>query len=325
MNLTAPPSMRRTATLNSAFRTDVLTGLSASHRAIPARWLYDHIGSKLFEDITRLPEYYPSRTERAILCENATEIARLTGAGRAVVEFGSGSSAKTPLVLSAIAPSAYVPIDICEQFLNESAHELSLAFPSLLVQPVVADFTKPLELPDLNDAPRLGFFPGSTIGNLVAPTAIDLLRTMADTLGQGAQLLVGIDRIKSEEVLVPAYADAQGVTAQFNLNLLHRINRELEGTVPVDAFRHEARWNDPEARIEMHLEAMRDVTFEVAGVAFRMRAGETIHTENSIKYGPRDARLLLRAGGWSPVAEWVDTESLFAVILAEVTPLRLAP
>ena len=315
----------RAAVLNAAFRTDVLAGLSARHRAIPARWLYDHVGSKLFEDITRLPEYYPSRTERAILADNASQIARLTGTGRVVVEFGSGSSAKTPLVLSAIAPSAYVPIDICEEFLAESTRELSRAFPSLPIHPVVADFTKPLDLPDLTDTPRLGFFPGSTIGNLVAPTAVDLLRTMADNLGQGAQLLVGIDRIKSEKVLVPAYADAQGVTAQFNLNLLHRINRELEGTVPVDAFRHEARWNDPEGRIEMHLEAMRDVGFKVAGATFRMRAGETIHTENSIKYGPRDARLLLRAGGWTPVEEWVDDEQLFAVILAEVTPLRLAP
>lgn len=315
----------RTAALGSAFRSDVLAGLSDRHRAIPARWLYDHAGSKLFEDITRLPEYYPSRTERAILADNAAAIARLTERGRAVVEFGAGASVKTPWLLSAVAASAYVPIDISEEFLKESAWRLSQAFPSLPIRPVVADFMQPFDLPDLNGAPRLGFFPGSTIGNLVAPTAVDLLRTMADSLGSDAQLLIGIDRIKSEDVLVPAYADAQGVTAAFNLNLLHRINRELEGTVPVQDFRHVARWNDAEARIEMHLEAVRDLGFEVAGVGFRMRAGETIHTENSIKYGPRDARLLLRAGGWTPIGEWVDDGNLFAVILAEVTPPRVAP
>jgi len=320
--LVAQPSL---AALDSAFRADVLAGLSASHRAIPARWLYDHAGSQLFEDITGLPEYYPTRTERAILTEHAADIARLTGLGRAVVEFGSGSSLKTPLVLSAVGASAYVPIDISGEFLAESAGGLAKSFPSLPVYPVVADFMKPLDLPDLHDAPILGFFPGSTIGNLVAPTAVDLLRTMADSLGKGAHLLIGIDRIKSEDVLIPAYDDAQGVTARFNLNLLHRINRELDGTIPVDAFRHVARWNDAEARIEMHLEAQRDIVFKVASTSFRMRERETIHTENSIKYDSRGASLLLRSGGWTPIAEWVDDRNLFAVILAEVTPLRSAP
>lgn len=311
--------------LDLAFCADVLEGLSAAQRAIPARWLYDHQGSRLFERITQLPEYYPTRTERGILARHMPEIAALTGTRREVVEFGSGSSLKTPLLLSAIEPSAYVAIDISGEFLGESIAELSRDFPSVAMFPVVADFMQPLRLPTPAGARRLGFFPGSTIGNMVAPTAVDLLRSMADTLGPGSQLLIGIDRIKSEDVLVAAYDDAQGVTAQFNLNLLHRINRELEGTIPAGAFEHEARWNDAEARIEMHLRACRDIEFEVMGTTFRMQAGETIHTENSIKYGPRDARLLLRSGGWTPIGEWVDERHSFAVLLAEVTVQRMAP
>jgi dimethylhistidine N-methyltransferase len=202
---------------------------------------------------------------------------------------------------------------------------LARSFPALPIHPVVGDFTRPMPLPRLGRAPRLGFFPGSTIGNFVAPEAVDLLRTMAATLGEGAQLLIGVDRIKDPQVLLPAYDDADGVTAQFNLNLLERINRELDGTIPIDAFRHRAVWNDDEARIEMHLLATREVAFEVAGRVFRMGAGETIHTENSIKYDPRGARLLLRAGGWTPVAEWTDAQQHFAVLLAEVTPRRVGP
>lgn len=311
--------------LNRAFRADVVAGLSSTHRGIPARWLYDHQGSYLFERITQLPEYYPTRTERAILAKNMPEIAQLVGPERAVVEFGSGSSLKTQLLLAALKPAAYVPIDISGEFLGEASEALAREFPSLLIYPVVADFMKPFKMPVLPRVQRIGFFPGSTIGNLIAPTAVDLLRSMADTLGAGSQLLIGIDRIKSERVLLRAYDDSQGVTAEFNLNILHRINRELEGSIPVDAFHHEARWNDEEARIEMHLLARRDVEFSVANVDFRMKAGETIHTENSIKYGPRDARLLLRAGGWTPIEEWTDEDNRFAVILAQVTDRRVAP
>jgi uncharacterized SAM-dependent methyltransferase len=187
--------------------------------------------------------------------------------------------------------------------------------------PVEGDFTRALRLPSaIAGMPRLGFFPGSTIGNLLVPEAVDLLRTMATTLGRGSMLLVGIDRIKDTNILLPAYNDAQGVTAAFNLNLLHRINRELGGSVPVDAFRHVALWNDDEARIEMHLEATRDVDFEIADGCFSMAGGETIRTETSLKYGPRDACVLLRAGGWSPVAEWQDQGELFSLILATAGP-----
>jgi dimethylhistidine N-methyltransferase len=210
--------------------------------------------------------------------------------------------------------------------LKESAAALSRQFPELPVFPVKADFTRALSLPAAIDgAPRLGFFPGSTIGNLVVPAAVDLLRMMAATLGTGAMLLIGIDRIKNPDILLPAYDDAQGVTAAFNLNLLHRINRELAGSVPVDAFRHVARWNGVETRIEMHLEAIHDISFEVDGWPFALLRGETIHTENSIKYGQRDARLLLRAGGWTPVSEWTDENELFSLILARQEAAPSAP
>jgi L-histidine Nalpha-methyltransferase len=309
-----------------AFRADVLAGLAARPRALPARWFYDRRGSELFEEITRLPEYYLTRTERSILTAHAQEIAELTGPGHAVVEFGSGSSAKTPLVLSAVAPSAYVPIDISGDFLRDSVAALARQFPTLPLYPIAGDFMHRLALPTaIGDSPRLGFFPGSTIGNLNAPAAVDLLRAMWETLGAGSKLLIGIDRIKPTGVLIPAYDDAQGVTAEFNLNLLHRINRELCGTIPVSAFQHVARWNDTEARIEMHLEATRDVSFSVDGQPFAISKGKTIHTENSYKYGPRDARLLLRSAGWSPMAEWTDRDGLFGLVLAEARATPAAP
>lgn len=305
------------APADPAFLADVLSGLSARQKSVPARWFYDHRGSQLFEAITRLPEYYPTRTERGILAAHAGEIAALVGPGRAVVEFGSGSSAKTPLLLRAVAPAAYVPVDISGAFLRESAAALAQAFPQVPVHPLEADFLQPLSLPAAIAAtPALGFFPGSTIGNMEADDAVDLLRNMAATLGADARLVIGIDRIKSPDVLIPAYDDAQGVTAQFNLNLLARINRELSADIPVADFRHVVRWNDEAARIEMHLEAGRDLAFSVSGRRFAMRAGETIHTENSHKYGRRDAAVLLRASGWTPLAEWTDPDGLFAVILA---------
>ena len=279
----------------------------------------------LFEAITQLPEYYQSRTERWILETYGQEIAQLAGAARVLVEFGSGASVKTPLVIAATQPIAYVPVDISGKFLRESAAALGERFPALPVYPLEADFMQAFHLRTVADAPTLGFFPGSTIGNLVPEAAVDLLRCWATELGEGSQLLIGIDRIKDPAILIPAYDDGYGVTATFNLNLLHRINRELGGNIPLRAFKHVARWNDAQARIEMHLQALRDVAFTVDGHSFRMEKGETIHTENSTKYGERDARLLLRAGGWEPIGEWVDSEGLFAVILAESRPARWAP
>lgn len=303
---------------NFAFRSDVLTGLSVRPRMIPPRWFYDTRGSELFELITRLPEYYPSRTERRLIEQHGREIARLTGTGRTVVEFGSGSSSKTPLLLTAVSPSAYVPIDISGEFLRASAKALAGNFPKVIVAPVEADFSRAVEIPPIaGSAPRLGFFPGSTIGNSTPFEAVDLLREIGRTLSADSMLLVGIDRVKDERLLIPAYDDSQGITAEFNLNLLRRINRELDGDIPVDAFRHAARWNNTESRVEMHLEAKRAVAFAIGSTPFRMLAGETIHTEFSYKYDSRSALLLLRAGGWAPIAQWSDAEDLFMVILAE--------
>ncbi len=309
-----------------AFRADVLAGLAAPIPAIPARWLYDRRGSELFEEITRLPEYYPTRTETALLRAYGGDFARLIGPGAAVIEFGSGSSAKTPILLRAIRPGAYVPIDISGDFLRESARALGADFPGLPVIPVEAEFMGPIALPGaVRGLPRLGFFPGSTIGNLVPRTAVDLLRAMRETLGEGARLLIGMDRIKDAGVLRAAYDDAAGITAAFNLNLLHRINAELDGDIALDAFRHRAIWNDELSRIEMHLEAVRDTAFTVAGQRFALRAGETIHTENSHKYGHRDSRLLLRAAGWGVIGEWTDPRRWFSILLAEAEPPRFAP
>lgn len=312
--------------VDPAFRADVLAGLSEPQKAVPARWFYDDAGSRLFEDITQLPEYYLTRAETEILTERADEFAALIGPGRAVVEFGSGSSLKTPLLLSACQPSAYVPLDIAGDFLRAAAADLAAKFPGLPVCPVEADFMRRVELPpQVESLPKLGFFPGSTIGNMVPATATDLLRSMRATLGEGALLLIGMDLVKDTGVLIAAYNDAAGVTARFNRNLLHRINRELEGDIPVDAFAHAARWNDVYARIEMHLVARRDVAFAVSGHGFAMREGETIHTENSHKFTRRTSNMLLAAGGWEPRARWTDSAGQFSLLLAEATPPRSAP
>ena len=316
--------------VDRAFRDDVLKGLSQQDKAIPARWLYDDAGSQLFEDITDLPEYYPTRAETEILEARGEEFAQLIGKGRAVVEFGSGSSVKTPLLLRAIDPAAYVPLDISGEFLRESAAALAKKFPEVEVFPVEADFMREVELPDdVADMPKLGFFPGSTIGNMVPRTAVDLLRSMRATLGaeEGGMplLLIGMDLVKDQQVLEAAYDDSQGVTGEFNLNLARRINRELDGNIPVEALRHTAPWNDDFARIEMRLEATRDIEFEVAGKRFSMRRGETIHTENSHKFTRRSANTLLLAGGWTPQARWTDSGDRFSLILAEATEKRDAP
>jgi dimethylhistidine N-methyltransferase len=309
-----------------AFRDDVLRGLSAPTPAIPARWLYDLRGSELFDDITRLPTYYPSRTETRLLHDIMPEVAARVPKGVAVVEFGAGSATKTPILLEAIAPATYVPVDISGDYLEHSARELQQRVPSVEVIPVVADFARPFSLPGgLAHLPKLGFFPGSTIGNFVPWSATDLLRQFRSLLGPGSQLLIGMDRVKPVERLLAAYDDPQGVTAEFNLNLLERINRELDGDIPVDAFRHEARWNDILSRIEMHLVATRDVEFSIAGRTFRFAKGSSIHTENSHKYGHRGGRVLLLAGGWTPVAEWSDAAGDFAEILAVAEPERFAP
>jgi dimethylhistidine N-methyltransferase len=309
-----------------AFRRDVLAGLAAPIPAVPARWLYDRRGSELFDAITRLPSYYPTRVETALLHKIMPEVAARIRGGTAVVEFGAGSATKTPILLDAISPAAYVPVDISGDYLEQSAAELQQRFPKLDVIPVTADFARPFGLPaGIEQLPRLGFFPGSTIGNFVPRTATDLLRNFRELLGVSARLLIGMDRVKPIARLLSAYDEPEGVTAAFNLNLLERINRELGGDIPLGAFRHQARWNDILSRIEMHLVATRDVDFTIDGRPFHFAEGSSIHTENSHKYGRRGARLLLLAGGWTPIAEWADEAEDFAIVLAEAMPNRFAP
>ena len=318
-----PPNAQRDA---DGFRDAVIAGLSAPQRTVPARYLYDARGSDLFEQITELPEYYPTRTEIGLLEGRAADIARLSVGADVLVEFGSGSSRKTPLVLTATGISTYVPIDISGTFLRSATEALGKQLPDLTVLPVEADFTHPVSLPpNVSGQHCLGFFSGSTIGNMTPERAVDLLRAFKETLGPGARMLIGIDTRKNPRLLEAAYDDDQGMTAMFNLNLITRINRELGGTLPPDAFEHRAIWNDRLGRIEMHLMATRDVTFDAADHRFHMRSGETIHTENSYKYRPEEAAFLARAAGWEPMARWTDARDLFSLEFWQAEPDRLEP
>ena len=308
------------------FRADVLAGLSSATPAIPARWLYDSTGSELFDAITRVPAYYPTRTETALLEQVMVDLPGHVARGGAVVEFGAGAATKTPLLLEAVRPRAYVPIDISGEYLEASAAVVDADHDRIEVHPVVGDFTEAVTLPaEIEGLERLGFFPGSTIGNFVPKSAAALLGHFRNILGTGSKLLIGMDRIKPVDRLIAAYNDPEGVTARFNLNLLDRINRELDGDIPVDAFAHEARWADMLGRIEMHLVAKRDVEFTIEGQRFAFGEGQSIHTENSHKYGQRGARLLLLAGGWTPLAEWLAPHEAFVIILCEAQADRFAP
>ena len=308
------------------FADAVLTGLAQYPKVVPARYFYNAAGSALFEAITALPEYYPTRTEIGLLDAHAAEVAATVGPGRAVVEFGSGSSAKTPLLLRRVAPAAYVPIDISGDFLLGAARALGEAFPDLPVHPLIGDFTRPLILPEqVAGRPMLGFFPGSTLGNCTPAVAVDLLRSFAATLGSDAWLLIGLDLRKDRAVLEAAYNDSAGVTAAFNLNLVHRINAELGGTIDASGLRHVARWNGDEGRVEMHLEALRPLQFTVLGQPFAMAKGDTIHTENSYKWTLDEARLLARASGWQPVVVWLDAGARFGLHLWRREVPQLVP
>ena len=308
------------------FADAVITGLSQPQKSIPARFLYDQRGSQLFEAITHVQEYYPTRAEIEILRRHSGEIAQLTGGGRIVVEFGSGSSTKTPLLLDQVDAAAYVPIDISERFLHESASHIRAKYPGLDVFPVGGDFTEQISLPPQVRGKRtLGFFPGSTIGNLTPAAAASLLREFRATLGADAYLVIGIDLRKDARRLEEAYNDAAGVTAAFNLNLIDRLNRELDGEIPRDAFRHQAIWRDELSRVEMHLAATRDVEFTIAGCLYELRKGETIHTENSYKYSIPEARLLARVSGWDPVRVWTDAKARFSLHLWHLAPRLVEP
>jgi dimethylhistidine N-methyltransferase len=299
----------------SDFARDLVAGLTATPKRIAAKYFYDAEGSRLFERITRLPEYYPTRTELAILKDHAPEIAALVPEGGALVEFGSGSSAKVRLLLAHLPKlKAYVPVDISGEFLGREAARLRAEHPTLEVAPVAADFTKSFALPPaIRALPRAGFFPGSTIGNFEPEDAKAFLRHAAAILGPGAALVVGVDLVKDDEVLNRAYDDAEGVTAAFNLNLLARANRELGANFDLEAFAHHAFFDEDKTRIEMHLVSRKPQTARVAGTSVIFAEGETIHTENSYKYTPETFTALAREAGWTSARMWSDPRRWFGV------------
>ena len=309
--------LRDLAPSTGEFRDAVIAGLSQPQKTIPCKYFYDLEGSRLFEAICVTPEYYPTRTELAILADSAPEISRIVGPGRAIVEFGSGAGIKVRTLLDALdSPAAYVPVDISRAHLVEAAEALAGDYPFLPVAPVCADYTKPFLLPAIGGSGRprwLGFFPGSTIGNFSPPQAAGFLSQVRRLLGEDGMMLIGVDLKKETAVLEAAYNDASGVTAAFNLNLLARIDREIEGDFGQAQFHHRAVYDPVQGRIEMHLVSAKDQIVHVAGQSFHFAADETIHTENSYKYAIPQFHTLAARAGFRSLETWTDAGSKFAV------------
>ena len=298
----------------SVFARDVIDDLSQHPKRLSPKYFYDATGSELFEQITLLPEYYPTRTELTILRDRSRAISAIIPKGAALVEFGAGATTKVRLLLNECALGAYVPVDISGDFLKAQADALRVDFPGLKVHPVAADFTAPFELPGAVDAmPKVGFFPGSTLGNFEPHEACAFLRSARGILGKGARMVIGVDLEKDERVLYDAYNDSAGVTARFNLNVLHRINRELGGDFDIGAFVHRAVYNRDRHRIEMHLISKKALTARVLGKKFSFRPGESIHTENSYKYSVERFAALAKGSGWTPLESWTDAAGMFSV------------
>lgn len=298
-----------------AFAADAVAGLTASPKRLSPKYFYDSEGSELFERITVLPEYYPTRCELSILRERSGEIAALIPEKAALIEYGSGASTKIRILLSAIKNlAAYVPVEISADFLDRQTAALRREHPGVAMLPVPADFTKPFELPvAIKDMPRVGFFPGSTIGNFEPHEAAAFLRQAGRTLGTGAIFIVGVDLVKDTQVLKRAYNDNQGVTARFNLNLLVRMNRELGANFDVAQFEHHALFNREKSRIEMHLASRKRQKVRLCGETIDFRAGETIHTESSYKYTLESFGAMARGSGWTPLKSWTDRDNCFSV------------
>jgi L-histidine Nalpha-methyltransferase len=302
----------------SSFLDDVLRGLSASPKVLPPKHFYDAEGSLLFERICELPEYYPTRTEMAIMREHVPEIVALLGSDIELIELGSGASVKTRLLIEQGRPAVYVPIEISDAALRVASAELAKRFPWLHICAIRADFSRPLQMPNFTGVPvklKVVYFPGSTIGNFVPEDAVTLLRNVRELAGTGGRLLIGVDLKKDRLMLEAAYDDAEGVTAEFNLNLLARVNRELGGDFQVKRFRHKAFYDERQGRIEMHLESMYAQFVKVAGQRFDFGPGETIHTENSYKYTVAEFQTLARRARFEPQHVWTDARNLFSVHL----------
>lgn len=293
---------------------EVLAGLVAPTKTIPPKFFYDQTGSRLFDTITQLPEYYPTRTEIGILRDNGSAMAELVGRGALLIELGSGSSLKIHVLLEALVPSVYIPVDISKDHLVESATALAQTFPWLEIRAVCADYSVPFNLPLLaEDIGRVVFFPGSSIGNFHPPDARQFLQRIGHLLGEGGRLLIGVDLRKDERILHAAYNDVRGVTAEFNKNLLRRINRELGADFDPDCYRHDAFFNPDLDRIEMHLTSTRDQTVRVGHHEFIFAKGEGIHTECSYKYRLQDFRDLAAAAGFTSEQVWTDIRELYSV------------
>src|SRR4051794_10149705 len=298
----------------SAFAGDVIEGFTRQPKRLSPKYFYDAAGSELFEQITLLPEYYPTRTELGILGDRGREISALVPKGSALGEFGAGAPTKVRLLLKECAFGAYVPVDISGDFLKAQAAVLRQDFPGLGVYPVTAAITTPFTLPEqIAGMPKVGFFPGSTLGNFEPHEACAFLRSARDILGKGAQMVIGVDLEKDERVLYEAYNDKAGITARFNLNLLARINRDLGGNFDLSTFSHRAIYNRERHRIEMHLISRKAQTVRVLGRSFSFRAGESIHTESSYKYSLERFAALARGSGWTPRACWTDPDRMFSV------------
>jgi dimethylhistidine N-methyltransferase len=298
----------------SAFAGDVIDDLSQHPKRLSPKYFYDATGSELFEQITLLPEYYPTRSELSILRDRSSAISAIVPDGAALVEFGAGATTKVRLLLNDCAFDAYVPVDISGDFLKAQADALRKDFPGLGVYPVAADFTAPFALPEsIAGMPKVGFFPGSTLGNFEPHEACGFLRSARDILGESAQMVIGVDLEKDERVLYEAYNDKAGVTARFNLNVLERINRELGGNFDLSGFMHRSVYNRDRHRIEMHLISRKAQSVRVLGHQFSFRPGESIHTENSYKYSFDRFTALAQASGWQVKESWTDKARMFSV------------
>jgi dimethylhistidine N-methyltransferase len=301
---------------DEAFRSEVACGLSRPQKSIPCRWLYDARGSELFEEITRLDAYYPTRAETEILSLHAREISAFCGEGALLLDYGAGAGVKTEILLNALrAPRLYAPIDIAPDMLGQTAKRIDRRFPAIEVLPVLADFTRDFAAPaNLPRGRRIAFFPGSTIGNLDRREAVALLSRMRRHVEDKGAAIVGIDLKKDRRMLLDAYDDAEGVTAAFNLNLLARINRELDGEFPLNRFAHAARWNEADSAVEMHLVSLDAREVGVAGRVFCFARGESIHTESSRKYDLAAFGALAAPAGWRLARSWRDGAGRFAVV-----------
>jgi dimethylhistidine N-methyltransferase len=299
-----------------SFRDAVIAGLGRTPKALPCKFFYDARGSALFEEICRLPEYYLTRTEIAILDEYAGDIAEQIGMHCRLIELGSGASVKVRILLQALkAPAAYIAVDISREHLREAAAQLAADFPELAVVAICADYTRPFALPKLPGpaGKQVGFFPGSTIGNFEPEAVVRFLGHCAELLGPAGEMLIGADLKKDPEILDAAYNDRAGINAAFNLNLLERINRELGGDIDIDRFEHVAFYNAAAGRVELYLKSLAAQTVGIAGRRFHFAAGELIHTENSYKYAIDEFRALAERAGFRVAHSWTDKADLFSV------------